>query len=135
MVTAVKRAFTFRLNLEKVQSDDGRYLYATQPFQPPRQPFKIYVCIYFHLERLSEATHIFSFQINGFDANGNQLQRLISTVIQSTQESPPEVFVEDKSLELSQFEAFSIKCHVESLSPVVIQWKQYNQVISNKSTE
>lgn len=36
---------SFNLDLKKITNDDGEStLYVTQPFQPPRQPFKIDVC-------------------------------------------------------------------------------------------
>lgn len=40
--------FTFSLNLRKIQRDASKVdgdLYVTSPFQPPRQPFRIYVGI------------------------------------------------------------------------------------------
>lgn len=63
------------------------------------------------------------------------MQRLISTVIQSTEEFPPEIFIEEGIVHVGDYESFTLKCHVESLSPVTIEWKQRNQVLVQKNAE
>lgn len=46
-----KKPFSFSLGLKKIPSNDSNEIdgdiYVTTPFQPPRQPFKIYVRIFF----------------------------------------------------------------------------------------
>lgn len=40
------KPISFKLDLEKIINADGEELYITEPFQPPRQPFKIDVRIH-----------------------------------------------------------------------------------------
>lgn len=63
------------------------------------------------------------------------MQRLISTVIQSTEEVPPEIFIENSIIEVKDAESFSLRCHVESLSPVVIHWKHRDDILVQKNSE
>lgn len=63
------------------------------------------------------------------------MQRLISTVIQSTEEVPPEIFIENSIIEVTEADSFTLRCHVESLSSVRIQWKQQNNILVEKNSE
>ncbi|XP_037039189.1 hemicentin-1-like isoform X2 [Bradysia coprophila] len=104
------RPIIFSLELEKTQGEDGADdLYITKPFQPPRQPFKI--------------------DIKGFDLYGNPLQRLLSTVLQSSEESPPEVFIENDSIEVDEMATITINCQVKSLIPMLVQLKWHDRVL------
>ncbi|KAJ6636829.1 Hemicentin-1, partial [Pseudolycoriella hygida] len=90
-------------------------LYITQPFYPPRQRFKI--------------------DVNGFDFYGNPLQRLISTIIQSSEESPPEIFVENESIEMNETESATITCHVKSLIPILMQLKWRDHILEEVNAD
>lgn len=63
------------------------------------------------------------------------MQRLISTVIQSTEEVAPEIFIENSILEVEETESFALRCHVESLSMVVMQWKRGDKILIEKKSE
>lgn len=112
-----EKAISFKLDLHPIRrkptsDDDGggskaESLFATKPFEPPRRAFKIEVKIILYgafqtivLSNINNLNFViynhhpcnvirlyFHSQIIGFDKYGNPLQRLLSTIVQSTDES------------------------------------------------
>lgn len=48
----------------------------------------------------------------------------------------PEVYVEPTAaLQINEFDDFKIKCYVQSAVPIIVQWKQYNQILTEIEAE
>lgn len=108
--------------------------------------------------------NLINLQISGYDKYGNPLKRLLSTIIQSTDESMylhnalkhnfiltyryirvifvfffnkdiPEIHVESVSGDVYELEDISLKCYAESLIPMIVQWKQRNNILAEIESE
>ncbi|XP_053693670.1 hemicentin-1-like isoform X2 [Sabethes cyaneus] len=106
-------SFKFTLPLNKTLLEDSSTVYTTDAFRAPRQKFKITVA--------------------GKDVDGNRLDRLISTAIQAAGLSAPELSLDFTDTELLEGDELQINCRVESLSPVVVQWKRFNRQLSERN--
>ncbi|XP_058823570.1 hemicentin-1-like [Topomyia yanbarensis] len=108
-------SFKFTLPLEKTVLEDSTPVFLTPTFKAPRQRFKI--------------------SVSGQDNNGNPLARLISTAIQAAGLSAPELSLDFTDAELLEGDSVEINCRVESLSPVVVQWKRFNRLLTEAKFE
>ncbi|CAO1403089.1 unnamed protein product [Diamesa serratosioi] len=87
-----------RLKLTRISEN----VYVTEPFDSPIEEFKV--------------------QLNGVDSNGNKVQRLVSTSLETVEPSAPEVSISTTKYEIERHEKLSLKCIVKSLIAVNIQW-------------
>ncbi|XP_055635973.1 hemicentin-1-like isoform X2 [Toxorhynchites rutilus septentrionalis] len=99
--------FKFTLPLTKILLEDSSIAFLTPQFKAPRQRFKI--------------------SVSGRDISGNSLERLISTAIQAVGASPPELSLDITEVELFEGDDMEISCNVESMSPILVQWKRFNR--------
>ncbi|XP_055546342.1 hemicentin-1-like [Wyeomyia smithii] len=106
-------AFKFTLPLVKTLLEDSSIVYTTEAFKAPRQKFKI--------------------SVTGKDVNGNPINRLISTAIQATGLSAPELSLDFTDTELLEGDILQINCRVESLLPVTAQWKRSNRLLVERN--
>ncbi|CAO1391663.1 unnamed protein product [Diamesa hyperborea] len=104
-----------RIKLTKIGPDT----YISEAFEAPEGKFKV--------------------QLNGVDSNGNDIERLVSTAIESVEPSAPEVSIYTSQYKIERHEKLTLKCIVSSLIPVNIQWFYQNKMIkemnSNASNE
>uniref|UniRef100_A0A182K8B5 Cell adhesion molecule n=1 Tax=Anopheles christyi TaxID=43041 RepID=A0A182K8B5_9DIPT len=95
--------FNFTLPLKLVPGTGA--LYRTDAFDVPRQQFKL--------------------TLNGQNANGQTLQRLLSTAMQAVEQTPPEVSVGFAPvLDLLEGDTFMLDCRIQSPFPVMAAWVQ-----------
>lgn len=59
----------------------------------------------------------FSLQLSGFDNEGNQIKRLLTTIIKANAEMPPKVFMDRDEIIVTEGEKFSVKCDIDSSTP------------------
>ncbi|XP_062562795.1 hemicentin-1-like [Armigeres subalbatus] len=102
-------SFKFKLPLNKTALNDTTPIFMTPKFQAPRQRFKV--------------------SVSGNDVNGNPLDRLISTAIQSSGLSAPDLSLDLTDIDLLEGDDFAINCRAESLVPMLMQWKKFNRVL------
>uniref|UniRef100_A0A182R2D1 Cell adhesion molecule n=1 Tax=Anopheles funestus TaxID=62324 RepID=A0A182R2D1_ANOFN len=106
--------FDFTLPLKLVPGTVA--LYRTDAFDAPRQQFKL--------------------NINGKNANGEMIQRLLSTAMQAIEETPPEVTVGyDQMLDLIEGDTFMLDCRIQSPFPVLTTWTRGNKELVEKTFE
>ncbi|EAT36338.1 AAEL011566-PA [Aedes aegypti] len=102
-------SFNFKLPISRTTLNDRTTVYVTSTFQAPRQKFKL--------------------SVSGKDAEGNPLERLISTAIQAVGLSAPELSLDFTDVDLLEGDDFEINCRGESLVPMLMQWKKFNRVL------
>uniref|UniRef100_A0A182ND64 Ig-like domain-containing protein n=1 Tax=Anopheles dirus TaxID=7168 RepID=A0A182ND64_9DIPT len=106
--------FEFKLPLKPVPGTVG--LYRTDAFDAPRQQFKL--------------------TLNGQNADGQTLQRLLSTAMQAIAQTPPEVTVGyTHVLELFEGDTFMLDCRIHSPFPVQASWLQGSKQVLEKNFE
>lgn len=108
-------SFNFKLPLSRTTLNDRTTVYVTSTFQAPRQKFKL--------------------SVSGKDAEGNPLERLISTAIQAVGLSAPELSLDFTDVDLLEGDDFEINCRGESLVPMLMQWKKFNRVLIEQNFE
>lgn len=107
------------LGLKRIdQTEANEILYATQPFRPTNEPFRIIVSQNFYCK--TEPIVIYyvgtSLQMNGFDEDGNQIKRILSSVLRASAGRGPVVFIAQTEISLFEGETLIIKCHIDSLT-------------------
>uniref|UniRef100_A0A182Q292 Cell adhesion molecule n=1 Tax=Anopheles farauti TaxID=69004 RepID=A0A182Q292_9DIPT len=106
--------FKFKLPLKPVPGTVA--LYRTDAFDAPRQQFKL--------------------TLNGQNANGQTLQRLLSTAIQAIAQTPPEVTVGfAHELELFEGDSFMLDCRIHSPFPLQASWLHGSKQLLEKKYE
>uniref|UniRef100_A0A182PLL3 Hemicentin-1 n=1 Tax=Anopheles epiroticus TaxID=199890 RepID=A0A182PLL3_9DIPT len=97
--------FNFTLPLKLVAGTGS--LYRTDAFDVPRQQFKL--------------------TLNGKNADGQTLQRLLSTAMQAIDQTPPEVTVGyAQTVELLEGDTFLLDCRIQSPFPAMAAWVHGN---------
>lgn len=71
-------------------------------------------------------------QIEGFDVNGNRIERLLSTAIRPAESSAPQVNVVPMKMTIREGDSFELKCLVESQIPVKISWSSEDDILIEK---
>nr|XP_040222077.2 hemicentin-1-like [Anopheles coluzzii] len=95
--------FNFTLPLKLVPGTGA--LYRTDAFDVPRQQFKL--------------------TLNGENANGQTLQRLLSTAMQAIDQTPPEVSVGfAQAMDLLEGDTIMLDCRIQSPFPAMAAWVQ-----------
>lgn len=69
-------------------------LFVTEPFEPPRSPFQI--------------------SVQGFDSEGNAVNRILSTEIKASIGSPPDVLFDEESQTIFVGTALKLSCRIRS---------------------
>lgn len=131
-MNAQESSHQFKIPLRKVDSN----IYATKHFDIPNQMFKI--------------------QLHGTDANGNLIERLLSTGLHSSKgsecdfithlsryltvlktfiEAAPDISIEVNQKEINEFEKLFLNCIVKSHTPVSISWDFEGRTIAQISSK
>lgn len=96
------------LNKEKV-SNEGEYLYETEAFNPPEFSFKILA--------------------NGYNVNGTQLNRTISTTLRKLNGPPPEVILNTTNNIINEGETFLLRCTIHSMVPFLVRIQHEQKIL------
>lgn len=75
---------------------------------------------------IDHKTRMINLQVNGYNENGIQINRTISTILQKLNGPPPKVFLNATDLNIHEGGLSVLKCTVDSLAPftVAIQYGQ-----------
>lgn len=107
-------SFKLPLSLNPISS-----LYQTPQFQPPRAAFQM--------------------SIEGSDNQGHPIERILSTLIKSVAEAPPELFLTSFSSTINTGDVLEVICTVQSLVPVQVTLEKDHQTVetnhSNSNTQ